>query len=58
MKTMCTYMDRQSDRLQKRKLLSEYLDVLGVQWGKPSWMTFLEINDVVPTMGITFENLG
>ena len=34
MKTMCTYMDRQSDRLQKRKLLPEYLDVLGVPMGK------------------------
>ena len=34
MKTMCTYMDWQSDRLQKRKLLPEYLDVLGVPMGK------------------------
>ena len=54
MKTMCTYMDRQSDRLQKRKLLPEYLDALSVPMGKtlekPSWMTFLEIKYVVPTM--------
>ena len=27
-------MDRQSDRLQKRKLLPEYLDILGVPMGK------------------------
>ena len=30
MKTMCTYMDRQSNRLQKRKLLPKYLDIFGV----------------------------
>ena len=30
MKIMCIYMDRQSNRLQKRKLLPEYLDIFGV----------------------------
>ena len=34
MKTMSTYMDRQSDRLQKKKLFPEYLDVFGVLMGK------------------------
>ena len=58
MKTMCTYMDRQSDRLQKRKLLPEYLDALGVPMGKTIMDAFLEIKYVAPTMGITSESLG